>query len=62
MSNNNKISAIFIQNFFRFGGSFLYDQFIENNNLIGFYEPFHEDLSNYKKIRNLINVQCFRFL
>ena len=50
MSNNNRISAIFIQNFFRFGGSFLYDQFIENNNLIGFYEPFHEDLSNYKKI------------
>ena len=51
-NKNKKFKAIFIQNFFRFGGSYFYNQFIKNKSVIGFYEPFHEDLSNIKKIED----------
>ena len=46
------IEAVVIQNFFRFGGSYLYNQIIEsNNNIAGFYEPFHEHLSDHKRVK-----------
>ncbi len=46
------IESIIIQNFFRFGGSYIYNQITENNNdVIGFFEPFHEYLSNHKRIK-----------
>ena len=41
---------IIIQNFFRSGGSYLYDAFNTDPNIIGFYEPFHENLSSKEKI------------
>jgi hypothetical protein len=41
---------IIIQNFFRSGGSYLYNVFNEDPNIIGFYEPFHENLSSLEKI------------
>jgi len=41
---------IIIQNFFRSGGSYLYDVFNTNPKIIGFYEPFHENLSSPEKI------------
>lgn len=50
MHQIKKIKAIFIQNFFRSGGSYLFNQFIDNENIMGFYEPFHEDLSDLEKI------------
>ena len=43
---------IIIQNFFRSGGSFLYNAFNTDPNIIGFYEPFHENLSSLEKILN----------
>lgn len=46
----NKIKAIIIQNFFRFGGSYLYTELTKNHNTIGFYEPFHENLVDKQKI------------
>ena len=33
--------SIIIQNFFRSGGSYLYNQFIDYKDVMGFYEPFH---------------------
>ena len=50
MRQKTNIKAIFIQNFFRSGGSYLYNQFIDHEKHIGFYEPFHEDLSDSQKI------------
>ena len=38
--------SIIIQNFFRAGGSYLYNQLAENKNIIGFYEPFHDVFNN----------------
>tara|TARA_X000000368_G_C22960756_1_gene680877 strand:- start:54 stop:1001 length:948 start_codon:yes stop_codon:yes gene_type:complete len=46
------IKSILIQNFFRFGGTYLYNQITEKNqNVLGFYEPFHEHLSDYERIK-----------
>ena len=45
---NFPYQGVIIQNFFRFGGSYLYNSFIESNKTLGFYEPFHESLSNKK--------------
>ena len=56
-NKNKKFKAIFIQNFIRFGGSYFYNQFIRHKNLIGFYEPFHEDLSNIKKIEDIKKLE-----
>ena len=35
-----------MKNFFRAGGSYLYNQLAENKNIIGFYEPFHDVFNN----------------
>lgn len=42
---------IVIQNFFRSGGTYFYNNFLINNkNLISFYEPFHEVLADRLKL------------
>ena len=41
---------IIIQNFFRSGGSYIYNLFNSNTNTLGFYEPFHESLSSVEKL------------
>lgn len=51
LGNNKNIKAVYIQNFFRFGGSYFYNEFIKSKNTLGLYEPFHEDLSNPEKIK-----------
>ena len=43
---------IIIQNFFRSGGSYIYNLFNSNPNTLGFYEPFHESLSSVEKLKN----------
>ena len=44
--------TIIIQNFFRSGGSYLYNVLNMDQNTMGFYEPFHENLSSFEKILN----------
>ncbi|MDC3060451.1 hypothetical protein OA072_01345, partial [Candidatus Pelagibacter sp.] len=45
------LKPIIIQNFFRSGGSYLYDLFNNKSETLGFYEPFHESLSSKKRIK-----------
>ena len=45
------LKPIIIQNFFRSGGSYLYDLFNNKSETLGFYEPFHESLSSNEKIK-----------
>ena len=52
---------IIIQNFFRSGGSYLYDAFNTDPNIIGFYEPFHENLSSKEKISSPIQLISILF-
>ena len=42
---------IIIQNFFRSGGSYLYDILNDQNDILGFYEPFHESLGSKERIQ-----------
>ena len=45
------LKPIIIQNFFRSGGSYLYDLFNNKSETLGFYEPFHESLSSNERIK-----------
>ena len=45
------LKPIIIQNFFRSGGSDLYDLFNNKSETLGFYEPFHESLSSNERIK-----------
>ena len=45
------LKPIIIQNFFRSGGSYLYDLFNNKSETLGFYEPFHESLISNEKIK-----------
>ena len=45
------LKPIIIQNFFRSGGSYIYDLFNDKSEILGFYEPFHESLGSKEKIK-----------
>ena len=45
------LKPIVIQNFFRSGGSYIYDLFNNKSEILGFYEPFHESLGSKEKIK-----------
>ena len=45
------LKPIIIQNFFRSGGSYIYDLFNNKSEILGFYEPFHESLGSKEKIK-----------
>ena len=45
------LKPIIIQNFFRSGGSYLYDIFNANPDIMGFYEPFHASLASKERIQ-----------
>ena len=45
------LKPIIIQNFFRSGGSYLYDILNNQNDILGFYEPFHESLGSKERIQ-----------
>ena len=45
------LKPIIIQNFFRSGGSYLYDIFNTNPDIMGFYEPFHANLASKERIQ-----------
>ena len=45
------LKPIIIQNFFRSGGSYIYDLFNNKSETLGFYEPFHESLGSKEKIK-----------
>ena len=45
------LKPIIIQNFFRSGGSYIYDLFNNKSETLGFYEPFHESLSSKEKLK-----------
>jgi len=45
------LNPIIIQNFFRSGGSYVYDIFNTNSKVLGFYEPFHESLGSKERLQ-----------
>ena len=55
------LKPIIIQNFFRSGGSYIYDLFNNKSEILGFYEPFHESLSSKERLKiEMVNFNKFK--
>ena len=55
------LKPIIIQNFFRSGGSYIYDLFNNKSEILGFYEPFHESLSSRERLKiEMVNFNKFK--